>query len=526
LPSTPSSNTQPWPGFLLPSISDLIFLAILIPLTLAPFSTRLLNDAGTGWHLRNGQLILATHTITRADPFSSTMQGRPWYAWEWLYDAKMAAIYNWTGLNGVVFVSALIIAATLALTFKLTLKRGANLCVTLGFLLLTIGASSIHFFARPHIVGWLFTVLWFYILDSSAVSPVGGRRLFWLPVLMLLWANVHGGFLIGFVLLAFYAADSAIQYVTSKNLGQREVAVKRLRRLGLVSALAALASLVNPFGYNLYIHIYQYLSNRFLMDHIDEFLSPNFHGIAQQCFIALLLLTLLVLALARTKPRPAELLIILFAISSGLYAARNLPISSLLLTLVVAPLAGRRLTGEEDVPAWCPRSSLRIVSYARSLVSRMAAMETRLRRHAWPVVVVLLGLGICANGGRLAGKQIVSANFSSQRFPVQACDFIAQRGIPGPIFSPDSWGGYLIYRLYPQGKVVVDDRHDLYGEEFLKRYLKVVHVEPGWEDILKKEGVQRILAPARSSLAGTLDGRPDWSVEYRDDVAVLFRRVS
>src|SRR5437667_10625 len=87
---------------------------------------RLLGDADTGWHIRNGELILTTHSITRVDPFSSTMQGKPWYAWEWLYDAAVALVHGWYGLNGVVFASAVVIALTFSLIFILAQARGGS----------------------------------------------------------------------------------------------------------------------------------------------------------------------------------------------------------------------------------------------------------------------------------------------------------------------------------------------------------------------------------------------------------------
>ena len=113
---------------------------------------------------------------------------------------------------------------------------------------------------------------------------------------------------------------------------------RRLRTLGMVTVASLAASLINPYGYQLHVHVYRYLTSRWLMNHIDEFLSPNFHGVAQQCFVAILLITIVALAVARTKPSLSRVLVLLFATYSGLYAARSLPVSSLLLTLIVAPL--------------------------------------------------------------------------------------------------------------------------------------------------------------------------------------------
>ena len=192
--SSPDSSQKPWTRYVLPSVSDLIFVVLLLSLSMGSLAPRLLGDAGTGWHIRNGELILSTHSITRMDPFSSTMQGQPWYAWEWLYDAAIARLHGWYGLNGVVFGSAIVIAITFSLMFILAQARGGSLAGTVLLSLLAITSSSIHFLARPHILSWLLTLFWFHLLDSSETTPSGGKKLLWLPVIMLLWVNVHGGF--------------------------------------------------------------------------------------------------------------------------------------------------------------------------------------------------------------------------------------------------------------------------------------------------------------------------------------------
>ncbi|MFZ2085519.1 MAG: hypothetical protein WAU92_13575, partial [Candidatus Sulfotelmatobacter sp.] len=209
--------------WLIPSIGDLIFIALLGLLAFTTLSVRLLGDAGIGWHIRTGQLILATHAIPHLDPFSSTMAGHPWFAWEWIYDVLVGWLDRVAGLNGVVFFTAPIIALTFSWTFRLLLRRGTNFLVALALVLLAASASMIHFLARPHVVSWLFTVLWFWVLESSERkandSPDDGRRHFlWLlPPLMLVWVNVHGGFLLGFVLLGIYWLSAAWQWSRLKE---------------------------------------------------------------------------------------------------------------------------------------------------------------------------------------------------------------------------------------------------------------------------------------------------------------------
>jgi hypothetical protein len=271
--------------------------------------------------------------------------------------------------------------------------------------------------------------------------------------------------------------------------------------------LSVAASLVNPYGWMLYSHVYHYLSNRFLMDHIDEFQSPNFHGVAQKCFLVLLLVTAAVLAVRGRELRMSQGLTVLFALYAGLYASRNIPVSSVLLVMVVGPL----------VPA---------VGRERGFFQRMAAIEAGLRGHLWPILAIVGTLAIAANGGRAGSSVLMDAHFDPKRMPVAAVNYLEQHHVGGPVLSVDYWGGYLIYRLYPRSRVVVDDRHDLYGEEFFKSYLKMVRLERGWEELLRTHPASCVLLPRDAALANILVVTRGWSQIYADDVAVVFVRDS
>jgi len=541
-----------WARWLLPSIGDLIFVAMLALLTFTGLSVRLLGDAGIGWHIRTGQLILANHTVPRVDPFSSSMFGQPWFAWEWLYDVIVGWL-DWTaGLNGVVFLAALMIAIVFACSFRLLLRRGTNVLVALILVLFAISAAMIHFLARPHVVSWLFTLLWFWILESTSGSrtPGAGRgRLLWLlPALMLLWVNLHGGFLVGFVLLGIYwisAVWQSLQLTPGRcqhgfeDFLEEIRAGRRARALALTALLSGLATLVNPYGWRLHLHIYRYLSNRFLIDHIDEFQSPNFHRVAQKCFAGLLLLTLVALATKRREAGARYIsdgLVVLFAIYSGLYASRNIPLSSLLLIFVIGPrvsaamdrvslgFANRRIAHRWRGPS------------GSSFFHRMQVIECSLRGHLWPVTAVVLTCWIAAHGGRLGANNLMGAHFDGKRFPVRAVSYLEEHEVQGPVLAPDYWGGYLIYRLYPHRlntdrpipglQVVVDDRHDYYGEEFLQSYLRMVHVEPGWERFLIEHDPGCVLVPRDSALGNILAESSGWKSVYTDDAARMFVRTT
>jgi hypothetical protein len=522
-----------WERWLLPSVGDLIFVAMLGLLAFTNLSERLLGDAGIGWHIRTGQLILATHAIPHVDPFSSSMVGHAWFAWEWLFDAIVGWLDSAAGLNGVVLFAALIIATVFAWTFVLLLRRGTNIFVALTLVLLAAAAAAIHFLARPHVLTWLLTVLWFSILESSfgrGRTAHGRTRLPWiLPPLMLLWVNLHGGFLIGFALLGIYWISAAWQWFRLPSERFEDVLKKiraagQVRTLTFIALLSAMATFVNPYGWSLHLHVYRYLTNRFLMDHIDEFQSPNFHLVAEKCFAGLLLLTLIALAIRKREVRaePSQGLVVLFAVYAGLYASRNLPIASLLLILTIGPWLSSWFLSFAERVGTMRQGWFSLFHFAQ----RMQTVECSLRGHLWPVAAVLLACGIAANGGRLGATPVMNAHFSEKRFPVKAVTYLQEKDIQGPVLAPDYWGGYLIYRLYPGRRMVIDDRHDFYGEDFLKSYLKMVHVEPGWDGFIRDHDVRCIVVPKDSALGSILAETAGWKDVYHDEVAIVFVRIS
>ena len=188
---------------------------LLASLTIGELAPRLLGDAGIGWHIRNGQLMLATHSITRADSFSSTMSGQPWYAWEWLSDVIFAKLVAWGGLRLVVVASIVLICVTTLALYKLVARK-ATPVVAFAVTLMAAAISSIHWLARPH----LFT-LFFLVVFYAALEQVREGRTRWLglpilailPVASILWTNLHGGFFVGALMIFAFGGGEALQLV-------------------------------------------------------------------------------------------------------------------------------------------------------------------------------------------------------------------------------------------------------------------------------------------------------------------------
>lgn len=523
--------------FLVPSARDVIFVCLFWSLLAGTLSKLPLADADIGWHIRTGEQILITHTLPRTDPYSSTMHGQPWFAWEWLYDLLLGILHHVGGLNGVVWLCAVIVASTFTILLSQLLKRGAGLPLAIVLMLLAECAATIHLFARPHIVSWLFVLLWFIALERWEQGSAARRlyptqannRLEWatswfFPVSMLFWVNLHGAWILGLALLAIYILASVVESWRSHDAFAALTAAQRARMMAWSWAASAMATLVNPFGWRLHAHVYGYLADRYLMSRIAEFRSPNFHFWPARCFGIILALTVFALASRRRSLRLSHLLVLLLAVYAGLLSARNLPVSSMLLVLVIGPILWENFASLATGPgAW---EGLRTrVAGVVEFSDRMGVQELQLRGHLWPIVCALAALVLCLQGGRLGPRQLIHAQFDPKSVPVAAADFLQKEASAEPVLSTDTWGGYLIYRLYPQRQVVIDDRHDLYGADRVRQLLVLLQGEPGWRQALDNLQVRTVLLPADSTLASLLRQLPqEWAPTYEDEVAVVFER--
>jgi hypothetical protein len=518
---TGSPETAPavWLRWVLPSFADLFFVVLICMLTFSPMSAALLRDADTGWHIRSGEQILLTHTVPRTDPFSYTKQGEPWYAWEWLYDVVIGAIHHVSGLNGVVLFTAAVISSTFALLFRFILRRSGNLVVAGALTLLATAAAQVHMLARPHVLSWLFTLLW---VENLCRFEDGERAaLLWLPPLMLLWANLHAGFVLGLGLLGVFAIGCMWNAATTPREGDGQ----KVAELITVLSVCLLTTLLTPYGYRLDVHVYQYLSNDFLMNNIDEFASPNFHVAVYGYFELFLLLVIVGAALGRDRITATGLLLLLFSIHAGLYAVRNIPIAAIVMSLMLGPLMTVAISPKSDCGS-CPRWVRSLLDAGQGISDSMTNLERKLHGHVLVSAVMAASVALVSNGGRVLSKQILAAHFDEKTFPVKAAQFIAARGIRDHLFSSDTWSGYLIYKLYPGTKVYFDDRHDFYGEAFIKEYAKAFLGSRQWREPLERYQVKWVLMPTDAPLSSLLRESDDWRIDYDDGLAMVFCRAS
>jgi len=509
---------------MLPSLTDFAFLMPIFFLfgRMNGLKT-LLSDCDTGWHIRTGEWILAHHGVPTHDIFSYSKPDGAWYAWEWLTDIIWAFLNSHGGLATVATVGMLLIAFTFTLLFRLV-RRNSNALVAIVVTMTAAVASSVHWLARPHLFTLVFLVLFYGALENVRRGKTrfhGVPYLVILPFATILWTNLHGGFFVGIVMIGTYGMGEALKLIFAPDLGDQRKAVMRTAEKYFLCAVACLAgSLVNPYTWHLHQHVVEYLADPYQSQHIMEFLSVSFHHPLAIFFEGMLLLSALAAFSAASKGSFTEPLLLLMWAHAALLSTRNIPI----FMIIAAPQAAavielwlQRLP-DLDVAGWLRRSGVKFNQVAASMT------ETD-RIGRWHPISMAGALGVIALLYAPHPPEKFRPEFDPKSFPVAAVQKLhldpSQR-----IFTFDQWGDYLIYRLYPQTKVFMDGRSDYYGSAFNQKYLDVITVNYGWESTLTRFGVDTVLMPPGSPLAGALKESARWRVVYDDGIAVVFRSAA
>jgi hypothetical protein len=509
----------------LPSLTDLSFLMPLIFVFIKQGGARtLLGDGDTGWHVRTGEWILAHHRVPHTDFFSFSRPGAPWFAWEWLWDVLFGLLHQQWGLAAVVLASILVLCVTTLSVFRLARRKCNNGLVAIAVTLLATGACTIHWFARPHLFTLLFFVVTLHIADRAAKGDGSQGRpklLWWLVPLTLLWTNLHGGFFVVFLVLACYIGSDLLNAAIEPN-AQRRLQFLRSTKPWLATTLACAAvTLINPYGWELHKHIFQYLGDSYPFQHIAEFQAVDFHAPVAFFFEPLMILALAAAFWDARHRRFADVFLNLGWLHLALVARRNGP----LFAIAAAPLIARAIVAAIEAAR-----TARLASWAGRTASAFGTWSAgweetdRLWRVHLVSVLPLLLAGALLLSPKPAGPKFTST-YDPTYFPEGALPAL-RSAETHRIFAQDQWGDYLIYHLYPSRQVFIDGRSDFYGDQFGERYLDLLNVKYGWQKTLDEYDIDTIALSPDVALAGTLKISRDWRVVHDDGVAVVFRRTA
>ena len=478
----------------------MIFVAIFLVLIFGS-ENALLGDGDTGYHIKTGQVILSNWTIPVRDLYSFHSPALSWTAHEWLAEVIMALLFKWAGLTGVVVFFAFVLAFTHWILYQ-NLRANSDHVILCTFVaLLATATSSIHWLARPHVFSILLTVIWCHCLSRFELE---NRKIFvnCLPFLMLLWVNLHGGFIIGLVLLGIYLVSNWFSLLTGEPESSY-VARTRSKTLLLVLLACIAVCFFNPYGFDILWFPVRVTSDRFVMDRVTEFLSPNFHEPLP--FKYMLLLLIGALALSRSALSFVDFACMMLLSYMALYSARHVS----LFAVVLAPLL---LKASIDLVDRLPE---RFLKWYATHNYNLVAIDGALKPYLWPIASLAMVFALVTMG-------LITYRFDDKKFPVKAVEFLQREKIVGNVFNDDEFGDYMIYAAWPAYRVFMDGRSDMYGEPFGRDYLRIANVAPGWKQTLKKYDVHWVIFNTDSALVAALKDQPDWQSVYSDPVATIF----
>jgi hypothetical protein len=492
------SPVRAW-HWMVPSMTQWLWVIILFTLLAQPWRTMMVaSDGDPCMHWRTGEWMLEHRQILRTDIFSHTRFGQPIITKEWLSEILFATGGRIAGLYGLAVVAALIIATAFSLLHRQLLRETGNHFVALFVTLIAIWAACTHWLARPHVVSFLFAVLWSSALRRYERDAAFGRLGVVLTLLTLLWVNLHGGYLAGFITLGVYWFGSLVETVVARSdTAKRTIALRKLSALSLVVVSCVAISLVNPNGFKLHLHNLQFVHSSYLTNWLAEYASTDFHGTESRGFLAWLLLTFLTLVYARPRLSPASGILLIVWTYFALYAARNVA----LLAIFTAPIIASALA--EAAPSWAQRLSQRL-------------RETHNISRGWVFVgAVTVAIVVPARTTEMPPKD----------WPVAAVAFIRTHpdAFAGNVFNQYAWGGYLMQYL-PEHCVFIDGRTDFYGTELIRTFDMTTRLGTNWATALDNYNVTWTLMPTDHRLNLALGSSPNWRCIYSNEVATIYSR--
>jgi hypothetical protein len=460
-----------------------------------------IDDLDVWWLLRSGAYIAETRSFPTTDPFSWSAFGAVWVNHAWGFQLLLYAAWRLGGTSGLIALQAVFAVLTFGVLFRLLRAEGlpsgwARLTILVGALA-TWGFWS----PRPQILTFLLLATFWAILRRYRDGQ--GDRLWWLPVLTVVWANFHGAYMVGLALIGLCLVGLVVDRALRPEPGG-PAGGPPPGRLAFVGAACCLATFATPFHYKSVLFPFQVLTDRFARATIIEWASPGFQQGQVRLVEGLVLVTLILLVVSPRRLRALDAIVLAAFFHFSLQAVRNIP----LLVVVLLPILARAAheVACERGPAWIARSGLeprRAVVGFTAVALVTAVWWTAPARGSWYFVP------------RLGVAEI---------FPAGAVEYLKRHRPPGPLFNDYGWGGYLVWQLYPDYRVGIDGRAAVYGPRRFAEYTEIADLGPRWRETLDGSPARLALIKTGSPLAIALRAAPDWQVLYEDRLAVVLAK--
>jgi len=469
-------------------------------------ATHVAIDSDTWWHLKAGEWMVEHKQLITEDPFSFTRQGAPWqYPGLWV-QVFMFGVFSMLGAGGMnLWVSGMVV-----LIFWIVWKTTHGSILTRALvLILAAAASAIYWAARPYLFTYLFAALYFLLLTQYARGD--RKSLYLLPIIMLVWANSHGGYLAGFLYFGPFLVESGIRFWLARRQAADQAIAElkgQFSHLLLIFTLMVVATFINPQGFTLWKLPFTTVSRQSEQLFIAEWQSPDFHNQAMLPFALLLIAVFAVFAGSDKKATIAEILLV-----SGFGFLSLVSVRNIFFFVIVAPAV---LTDHlSDIFEYIKRQ-LGIKVHVN-----FEAAPTKLQSILNVSLVVIVGLVAMLRVALYLPAESNLEEFAAV-YPVSAVNYLKDARPEGNMFNSYNYGGYLIWAL-PEYPVFVDGRADLYQDEIILPWYSAYNGIEGWEDLFDQWDIGFVVIEPTAPLIKNLEWA-NWDLLYLDEVAVVYTR--
>jgi hypothetical protein len=490
------------------SPSGLFIAAVLVIMALPV--TRTIQDPDFWWHLRAGQLILQHGGLLGNDPFTYTVANHHWTMHEWLNEVLFAVEFAIGGLGLIVLVlSAVTWLGLFAIMQKARLRNPGRGVLGLGMLIAVVAGFPI-WGPRVQMITFAFSALTLFLVERYMVR--GGKAMWVLVPLFVLWSNLHGEFVIG---LGFMAVILLAEVVGGRLHMPDPAPRSRLLPLLYLLIACTAVSMINLNGPSILFYAAGTQASAAQQSLIEEWFSPSFHDWEVLVYGAMML-SLAMLIVFNRRIRARDVVLVLVTTALSLQSARHIELFVAASTPVFI----------DQLALATPR--MRAALTRLRPASKVAPAQTRaqppLLFRLTACALLMAGLGGVYVAWLVPKMQLQPVSLTyAQEFPVCAAQWLADAPAPLRIFNQYGEGGYLSYALSSHGdKVFIFGDAALMGDQMLETYAAAETVTPAWDSIIRRFGTDIVLYDINTPLADVMDHAADWTKVYQDGLSVAF----
>jgi hypothetical protein len=469
-------------------------------------------DSDMWWHLRAGEETVTARSPYLVDTLSHTRTGENWINHSWMSQIIMYGILQVGGIPGI----ALWVGLTVVLTFLIVYFQSSGSDLMKVFVIfLAAAVSSPLWSPRPQLFSLLMFSVFNYLLSSFKSER--NKKIYFIVPLFVVWTNLHGGYVLGFMLLGTYLVGEVIDLIFDSKI-DKVFSLRNVKTLAGWGLLSWFAVLINPNGLGMWKIPFQTVGVETLQQFIAEWASPDFHQPLQQLFLLLMFTAFGAIGFSRKRLSGQEFMSVAIFGAAALIARRNVgPFA-----IVVVPVICRHGQDLQEL----------VISRAKESESWfwiLLNFQEKSERDINPILQstinwLVIGLLVFASGAKLVNviDPVFVQDAMRTYYPVDAVAWIEENQPEGKMLNSYNWGGYLVWHLrdYP---VFVDGRTDLYGDEILEDWLAVVQGQGQWKQLLSNNDVNLILLENNQNLRDVYI-QSNWSIGYQDELSMVLVR--